>query len=61
MVATDSLIVLNRPAEEPGHPLENAFDGKPGTWFRTLRDQSQKTGPHEFTLALGERRLIKRF
>lgn len=61
VVATDSLIVLNRPAEEPGHPLENAFDGKPGTWFRTLRDQSQKTGPHEFTLALGERRLIKGF
>ncbi|WP_230404302.1 MULTISPECIES: TIM-barrel domain-containing protein [Undibacterium] len=61
VVAADSLIVLNRPAEEPGHPLENAFDGKPGTWFRTLRDQSQKTGPHEFTLALGERRLIKGF
>jgi alpha-glucosidase len=61
VVAADSLIVLNRPAEEPGHPLENAFDSKPGTWFRTLRDQSQKTGPHEFTLALGERRLIKGF
>ena len=61
VVAADTLIVLNRPAEEPGHPLENAFDGKPGTWFRTLRDQSQKTGPHEFTLALGERRLIKGF
>jgi alpha-glucosidase len=61
VVATDTLIVLNRPAEEPGHPLENAFDGKPGTWFRTLRDQSQKTGAHEFTLALGERRMIKGF
>jgi hypothetical protein len=61
VIATDSMIVLNRPAEEPGHPLENAFDGKPGTWFRTLRDQSQKTGPHEFTLALGERRMIKGF
>ncbi|MBY0572747.1 MAG: NPCBM/NEW2 domain-containing protein [Undibacterium sp.] len=60
-IAADSLIVLNRPAEEPGHPLENAFDGKPGTWFRTLRDQSQKTGPHEFTIALGERRMIKGF
>jgi alpha-glucosidase (family GH31 glycosyl hydrolase) len=61
MVAADTIIVLNRPAEEPGHPLENAFDGKPGTWFRTLRDQSQKTGAHEFTLALGERRMIKGF
>ncbi|WMW81527.1 glycoside hydrolase family 31 protein [Undibacterium cyanobacteriorum] len=61
VVPADSLIVLNRSAEEPGHPVENAFDGKPGTWFRTLRDQSQKTGPHEFTLALGERRLIKGF
>ena len=60
-VAPDSLIVLNRPAEEPGHPLENAFDGKPGTWFRTLRDQSQKTGAHEFSLALGERRMISGF
>ncbi|WP_325391742.1 NPCBM/NEW2 domain-containing protein [Undibacterium sp.] len=60
-IAADSLIVLNRPAEEPGHPLENAFDGKPGTWFRTLRDQSQKTGAHEFSLALGERRMISGF
>ena len=25
LVAADSLIVLNRPAEEPGHPLENAL------------------------------------
>lgn len=61
IVAADTLLVLNRPAEEPGHPLENAFDGKPGTWFRTVRDQSQKTGAHEFTLALGERRMIKGF
>ncbi|MFZ6733671.1 TIM-barrel domain-containing protein [Undibacterium sp. Ji42W] len=60
-IAADSLIVLSRPAEEPGHPLENAFDGKPGTWFRTVRDQSQKTGAHEFSLALGERRMINRF
>jgi alpha-glucosidase len=60
-VAADSLIVLSRPAEEPGHPLENAFDGKPGTWFRTVRDQSQKTGAHEFSLALGERRMINGF
>ncbi|PRC92570.1 TIM-barrel domain-containing protein [Solimicrobium silvestre] len=60
-IPADNIIVLNRPAEEPGHPLENAFDGKPDTWFRTLRDQSQKTGPHEFTLALGERRMINGF
>lgn len=60
-IAPDSLIVLGRPAEEPGHPLENAFDGKPGTWFRTVRDQSQKTGAHEFSLALGERRMINGF
>ena len=55
-IAADSILVLNRPAEESGHVLENAFDGKPGTWFRTKRDQSVKTGAHEFTLALGERR-----
>ncbi|MCX7218104.1 MAG: NPCBM/NEW2 domain-containing protein [Burkholderiales bacterium] len=60
-LSADSLTVINRPAEEPGHPLENAFDGKPETWFRTVRDQAQKTGAHEFTLALGERRMIKGF
>jgi hypothetical protein len=60
-LAADSLIVLNRSAEEPGHPFENALDGKPDTWFRTVRDQSQKTGAHEFTLALGERRMINGF
>lgn len=60
-LAADGLIVLNRPAEEPGHPFENALDGKPDTWFRTVRDQSQKTGAHEFTLALGERRMINGF
>ncbi|MDC8757875.1 TIM-barrel domain-containing protein [Janthinobacterium fluminis] len=60
-VAADSIVVLGRPAEEPGHKLENAFDGKPGTWFRTVRDQSQKTGPHEFVLALGERRMVAGF
>ena len=41
-IAADSLLVLNRPAEEPGHPLENAFDDNPDTWFRTKRDQSLK-------------------
>ncbi len=60
-IASDSLMVVNRPAEEPGHPLENAFDGKPGTWFRINRDQAQKTGAYEFTVALGERRMIKGF
>ncbi|MCH8619603.1 NPCBM/NEW2 domain-containing protein [Undibacterium sp. TS12] len=60
-IAADSLIILSRPAEEPGYPLENAFDGKPGTWFRTVRDQSQKTGAHEFSLALGERRMVSGF
>ena len=58
-IPPDALLVISRPAEEPGHPLENAFDGKPETWFRTVRDQAQKTGAHEFTLALGERRMVK--
>ncbi len=60
-VPIDSILVLNRPAEEPGHRLENAFDGKPDTWFRSVRDQSQKTGAHEFVLALGERRMVNGF
>ncbi|MFT7721995.1 MAG: glycoside hydrolase family 31 protein [Roseateles sp.] len=57
-VPSDSLVVVNRPAEEPGHPLENAFDDQPDTWFRTTRNQALRTGPHEWTLSLGERRLI---
>ncbi|MEJ6001150.1 TIM-barrel domain-containing protein [Paucibacter soli] len=57
-VPVDSLHVVNRPAEEPGHPIENAFDGKPETWFRSTRNQAMKTGPHEWVLGLGERRLI---
>ncbi len=60
-IAADSLLVLNRPAEESGHVLENAFDGNPTTWFRTKRDQALKTGAHEFTLALGERRMVNGF
>lgn len=60
-VPADSLLVLNRPAEEAGHVMENMFDQKPGSWFRTKRDQSLKTGAHEFTLALGERRMINGF
>ncbi|WP_277592473.1 TIM-barrel domain-containing protein [Roseateles saccharophilus] len=57
-VPADSLSVVNRPAEEPGHPLENAFDDKPQTWFRTTRNQALRSGPHEWVLGLGERRLI---
>lgn len=60
-IAPDSMLVLNRPAEESGHVLENMFDGNPDTWFRTKRDQSIKTGPHEFVLSLGERRMIEGF
>ncbi|MDP4983420.1 NPCBM/NEW2 domain-containing protein [Pseudoalteromonas tunicata] len=60
-ISADSLLILNRPLEEPGHPMENAFDNNPDTWFRTIRDQSLKTGPHEFVLALGERRMIEGF
>ena len=60
-VPPDSMTVLSRPPEEPGYPLENAFDGKPETWFKTLRDQAQKNGAHEFSLALGERRMINGF
>lgn len=55
---SDSLLVVNRPAEEPGHPLENAFDDDPNTWFRTVRDQLVRTGAHEWTLGFGERKLI---
>lgn len=60
-VPADSILVLNRPAEESGHVMENLFDHNPATWFRTKRDQSLKTGAHEFTLALGERRMINGF
>lgn len=60
-VSADHLLVINRPAEEPGHPLEHAFDGDASTWFRSVRDQSVKTGPHEFVLSLGGRRVIEGF
>ncbi len=60
-IGSDDLTVVSRPAEEPGHPLENAFDGNADTWFRTVRDQSVAYGPHEFTLALGGRRVIEGF
>ncbi|HEY1090346.1 MAG TPA: NPCBM/NEW2 domain-containing protein, partial [Burkholderiaceae bacterium] len=54
----DAITVVARPAEEPGAPLENAFDGKPETWFRTTRNQAIKAGPHEWVLGFAERRLI---
>jgi hypothetical protein len=61
-VPADSLTVVNRPAEEPGNPLENALNDKssdkPQTWFRTTRNQALRAGPHEWVLGLGERRLI---
>ena len=60
-ISADQIMVLNRPYEEPGLPLEFAFDGNPNTWFRTRRDESIKTGPHEFTLAFSERRMIAGF
>ncbi|MBN8887193.1 MAG: NPCBM/NEW2 domain-containing protein [Rudaea sp.] len=55
---SDSLLVVNRPAEEPGHPLENAFDDDATTWFRSVRNQAVRTGAHEWTIGFGERRLI---
>jgi len=60
-LGVDALMVIGRSAEEPGHPLENAFDGDPDTWFRTVRDQSVAYGPHEFTLSLGGRRVVEGF
>ncbi|MCV2370419.1 TIM-barrel domain-containing protein [Roseateles oligotrophus] len=60
-VPVDSLTVVNRPGEEPGHPIENAFDGKPDSWFRTTRNQAMRAGPHEWVLGLGERRMIDGF
>ncbi|MCD9032088.1 NPCBM/NEW2 domain-containing protein [Luteimonas sp. Y-2-2-4F] len=54
----DGVMVVARPAEEPGHALENAFDDDPATWFRSVRNQAVRTGAHEWTLGFGERRLI---
>lgn len=54
----DAMVVVNRPAEEPGHPLEQAFDGNPATWFRTVRSQAVKTGAHEWVIGFTERRLV---
>jgi hypothetical protein len=44
------MMVVNRPAEEPGHPLENAFDDNPATWFRTVRSPAVQGGPHEWVI-----------
>src|SRR5450830_1903720 len=55
---SDAMVVVNRPAEEAGHPLENAFDGDPATWFRTVRSQAVRSGPHEWTIGFTERRLV---
>ena len=60
-IGADALMVVSRPAEEPGHPLENAFDRDLDTWFRTVRDQSVAYGPHEFVLSLGGRRVVEGF
>jgi len=57
-LTADAMIVLNRPAEESGHPVENAFDGKPETWFRTPRSPAMQGGPHEWVIGFAERRLI---
>ncbi|ALN93498.1 glycosyl hydrolases 31 family protein [Lysobacter gummosus] len=54
----DSLLVVNRPAEEPGHALEKAFDDDANTWFRSVRNQAVRTGAHEWTVGFGERKLI---
>ena len=54
----DGLLVVNRPAEEPGHPLEKAFDDDPATWFRSVRNQAVRTGAHEWTIGFGDRKLI---
>jgi hypothetical protein len=54
----DAMVVVSRPAEEPGQPLENAFDGNPSTWFRTVRSQAVHSGAHEWTIGFTERRLV---
>lgn len=54
----DAMLVLNRPAEEAGYPLENTFDGDTKTWFRTPRAPVMQGGPHEWVIGFTERRLI---
>jgi alpha-glucosidase (family GH31 glycosyl hydrolase) len=57
----DQVQVLLRPQEESGSPLENALDDDAKSWFRTRRDQTFKSGPHEFVLALLDRPLVAGF
>lgn len=57
-IPADAMVVVNRPAEEPGQPLENAFDGKPGTWFRSVRNQVVRSGAQEWVIGFSERRLV---
>ncbi|MRW86628.1 DUF5110 domain-containing protein [Pseudoduganella sp. FT26W] len=57
-IPADSMVVINRPGEESGSPLENAFDNDPATWFRTPRTPAVQGGPHEWVVAFTERRLI---
>jgi len=57
-VPADAIVVVNRPAEEPGQNLERAFDGKPDTWFRSVRNQAVRSGPHEWVLGFTDRRLL---
>lgn len=60
-IPVDQITVLQRPLEETGRALENAFDGNADTWFRTSRDLSLAYGPHEFVLYFGERKAIDGF
>lgn len=57
-IPADAMMVMNRPSEETGHPLENAFDNNPATWFRTTRSPAVQGGPHEWVIGFTERRLI---
>ena len=57
-IPADAMMVLNRPSEETGNPLENAFDSNPATWFRTTRSPAVQGGPHEWVIGFTERRLI---
>lgn len=57
-IPADAIVVVNRPAEEPGQPLENAFDGKPETWFRSVRNQAVRSGAQEWVIGFSDRRLV---
>jgi len=57
-IPPDAMMVMNRPAEEGGYPLENAFDNNPTTCFRTKRSPAVQGGPHEWVIGFTERRLI---